>query len=205
MELFLSLGHESFTAERAVKYNFINDGEFHTYYIILEDFNDYKGNFTGIRIDPMGGEGSGIVIKEMQVGAAKLDQMPQYVSMSRRFHVYPDKMHQSVQLAATKETANIAEVGIETRIDADKVSKIIIKDAKGEHDTLDGVDWARVECVGFDIIGAGIFGYIMPDDEIAGSICVTLENGEYMHLTDYASAGKTWNTDSKMAAWIKTK
>ncbi len=178
MELFLSLDHESFTADRSIRYNLINDGEFHTYYIILEDVNDYKGTFTGIRIDPSCSEG-GIVIKDMQVGASKLDKMPQYVSMARRFHVYPDKMHHSVQFATTKETKNVAEVGIETKIGADKVAKIIIKDANGEHSDLGGVDWASVECVGFDIVGAGIFGYIMPADDIAGSIKVTLENGEY--------------------------
>ena len=178
MELFLSLDHESFTADRSIRYNLINDGEFHTYYIILEDVNDYKGTFTGIRIDPSCSEG-GIVIKDMQVGASKLDKMPQYVSMARRFHVYPDKMHHSVQFATTKETKNVAEVGIETKIGADKVAKIIIKDANGEHSDLGGVDWASVECVGFDIVDAGIFGYIMPADDIAGSIKVTLENGEY--------------------------
>lgn len=33
---------------------------------------------------------------------------------------------------------------------------------------------------------------------------VPLTNGTYMTLTDYASAGKLWNQQSKMAAWIKT-
>lgn len=31
---------------------------------------------------------------------------------------------------------------------------------------------------------------------------VPLENGEKMHVTDYASAGKLWTTESKMAAWM---
>lgn len=35
-------------------------------------------------------------------------------------------------------------------------------------------------------------------------VCVPLKNGNKMHLTDYSSAGKTWNEESKMAAWILT-
>ncbi len=31
---------------------------------------------------------------------------------------------------------------------------------------------------------------------------VLLENGEKMHVTDYASAGKLWTEESKMAAWM---
>lgn len=34
---------------------------------------------------------------------------------------------------------------------------------------------------------------------------VPLKNGGKMHLTDYASAGKLWNEESKMAAWIRRK
>lgn len=34
---------------------------------------------------------------------------------------------------------------------------------------------------------------------------IPLTNGEYMTVTDYASAGKLWSEQSKMAAWIKVK
>lgn len=33
-------------------------------------------------------------------------------------------------------------------------------------------------------------------------LAVLLDNGEEMHVTDYASAGKGWNEESKMAAWM---
>ena len=181
-QLFFSINNESFKEERSIRYEIINDGEFHTYYIILEQNEGYKGTLTGLRFDPSSGEGGGIIFKEMQVGASRVDRMPQFVSMARRFHVYSDKMHHSVQFATTKKTENVAEVGIETRIDVDRVSKLIVKDAAGEHYSLDGVDWASVECVGFDIIDAGIFGYIMPNDAVAGSISVTEEDGEYVIL-----------------------
>jgi len=34
---------------------------------------------------------------------------------------------------------------------------------------------------------------------------VPLMDGSYMHVTDYASAGKLWNDESKMAAWMLTE
>jgi len=37
------------------------------------------------------------------------------------------------------------------------------------------------------------------------AISVPLKDGSKMMLTDYASAGKTWDIDSKMAAWMLTK
>ena len=34
---------------------------------------------------------------------------------------------------------------------------------------------------------------------------VPLADGTMMHVTDYASAGKLWTEESKMAAWMLTK
>lgn len=50
----------------------------------------------------------------------------------------------------------------------------------------------------------------IPDKKIAPyknllEIAVPLADGSRAHLTDYASAGKLWNEQSKMAAWIKVK
>ena len=36
-------------------------------------------------------------------------------------------------------------------------------------------------------------------------LCVPLNGGGSIHLTDYASAGKLWTKESKIAAWIRTK
>ena len=53
-------------------------------------------------------------------------------------------------------------------------------------------------------------GYVdaMPSAELADfdhllQVCVPLENGGEMMLVDYASAGKTWSEESKLAAWIR--
>jgi hypothetical protein len=53
-------------------------------------------------------------------------------------------------------------------------------------------------------------GYVdaqLPEKEIAPyphmiEVAVPLADGGFMHMTDYASAGKLWTEESKMAAWI---
>ena len=47
----------------------------------------------------------------------------------------------------------------------------------------------------------------LPEKEIAPyphmiEVAVPLADGGFMHMTDYASAGKLWTEESKMAAWI---
>ena len=34
---------------------------------------------------------------------------------------------------------------------------------------------------------------------------IPLKNGKFMTVIDYASAGKLWSEESKIAAWMKTK
>lgn len=56
----------------------------------------------------------------------------------------------------------------------------------------------------------GYVNVMIPEKDIAPyehilEVRVPLVNGEYMTVTDYASAGKLWNEESKMAAWILNK
>ena len=56
-------------------------------------------------------------------------------------------------------------------------------------------------------------GYVLtavPKQEIAPyehllELEVPLTDGNAMHVTDYASAGKLWTEESKMAAWMLVK
>ena len=56
-------------------------------------------------------------------------------------------------------------------------------------------------------------GYVdvtFPREEIAPyekilEVAVPLSDGRNMHVTDYASAGKLWSKESKMAAWMLVK
>ena len=46
--------------------------------------------------------------------------------------------------------------------------------------------------------------HIAPYEHIL-ELCVPLADGTKMHVTDYASAGKLWTEESKMAAWMLTE
>ena len=158
------------------------DGEAHTYNVDLTSIPGYSGNLTQFRIDPAGIAGDNITISSISFGYADLSNVPANVSINRHFHVYSDKMHQSIQFATTKETTDVAEVGMITKIPTDTVAKLLVLDANGEHTSLDGIDWTTVYAVGFDIKDAGIFGYILPDHDTAGKISVTVEDGSYVIL-----------------------
>lgn len=158
------------------------DGEPHTYSVDLTTISGYSGNLNQFRLDPSGVVGDSITISEINFGYADLSNVPANVSINRHFHVYSDKMHQAIQFATTKETTDVAEVGMITKIPTDTVAKLIVLDSNGEHNSLSGVDWASVYAVGFDIKDAGIFGYILPVHETAGTISVTEEDGNYVIL-----------------------
>lgn len=64
--------------------------------------------------------------------------------------------------------------------------------------------------VAVDVDTEGYVNATFPEKEIAPyphilEVCVPLENGTEMHVTDYASAGKSWTQESKMAVWMLTK
>ena len=56
-------------------------------------------------------------------------------------------------------------------------------------------------------------GYVegcLPDEDIAPyphmvELQLPLSDGSYMTVTDYASAGKLWTEESKMAVWMRTE
>ena len=183
LEFYIRLRGGSFNTAHKIDLPLIADGEYHTYNVSLFGLSDFDGVIEAIRIDPAGDVGDGIAIKSLQVGKADLDleSMPSDLAINRHFHVYTDKMHHAVQFATTEKTENIAEVGILTEIDASTVASIIIVTANGKtYSALDaGFAWSDVVAVAFDIKDAGVFGYILPNDEISGNIKVELKDGIY--------------------------
>lgn len=174
--------YTKFNEMQTVTFKAKTDGELHTYLVPICLVSDYTGKLTGLRLDVEDlSVGDYVAIESIKLLEADIDSVPHAVSLSRSFLVYSDKMHHYAQIATTAKTENVDCVGMLTRIDASTVSKIVIKDAKGTHDSLESIDWESVECVGFDIKDAGVFGYIMPDDPAGGQIKVTLaESGEYV-------------------------
>ena len=179
--LYLNLNKTGYGAGITVPFSLNPDGEMATYYIPLYSVSGYEGTINGVRFDPNGSMGDGLIIEKIKFVQSSLQDVPKFVSTNRHFHVYSDKMHHAVQFATTQITENIAEVGIVTKIDASTVDKILIKTESEQYTSLDAdIDWTQVESVGFDIKSAGIFGYILPVDAVAGNIKVTLEDGQYV-------------------------
>ncbi|MBQ8409331.1 MAG: hypothetical protein IJY39_10775 [Clostridia bacterium] len=179
-QIYIIAGSKSgFNSEQSYKFNLMADGNYHTYLIPLFLINDYTGNMKGLRFDIDGSAGSTYTIKEMKLVKADVEGVPANISIARTFNVYSDKMHHVLQVSATKQQNDIAEIGMLTEIPASTVEKLIVKDKNGLHEDLDGIDWASAEYIAFDIKKAGIFGYILPADNNSGSIKVTLSEGVY--------------------------
>ena len=169
----------SFNSTQKRDFPLVADGNYHTYLIPLYMIPDYTGNIKGIRFDIDGKQGSTYTFKELKLINVNVDNLPSGISIARTFNVYSDKMHHMLQVSAQVRQDGIAEVGMITKLAENTVEKIIVKDKNGLHETLNGVDWASAEYVGFDVKKAGIFGYIMPYDNQSGSLKVTLEDGFY--------------------------
>lgn len=199
---FITDGAAGYTADKTIPFTVNNDGEIHEYLIPLISNPNYKGTLSGLRFDINGSEAS-YEIHGIELLKANNDDSPTGIVLSRSFLTYSDKMHHVIQIAATEETVGIAAVGMETKIDATTVAKLIVEDNSGIHETIDGVDWASVKYVGFDITDAGIFGYILPYDGSGGKIEVTLSDGIYTVIQTHVpvdnkiipSAAKTNNAN----------
>ena len=180
MELFIQAGSQTrFNQEQSYNLTIQNDGEYHTYLIPLYSIYDYTGELKGLRFDFSGADGL-VSIKNVKLLAADLGDAPSSLTLCRSFSTYSDKLHQTIQVVATVETDNIEAIGMVTRIPSEKVAKLVVKDASDTHETIDGVDWSSMEYVGFDIVDAGIFGYILPFDGKGGNIKVELIDGNYV-------------------------
>ena len=192
-----------FTNNQYQGFNIIPDGEYHTYIIPLTTYNDYFGKLKKIRLDIDGLIGTEFEISEIKVMKYDTGSAPDGLSIARSFLTYADKLHHYVQFATTKQTDNIDAFGIKTVIPAEKVAKLVAKDDKGLHESIDEIDFASLKYIGFDIKGAGVFGYIMPCDGKSGKLTVTLEDGNYVLIQEssptdgvlYPSAAKTRNAN----------
>ena len=209
-DLFYVAGDATgFSGERRVRFTLTTDGLWHTYHVPVYTGPDYVGTLSAIRLD-ISGAGAEYEIKDVKFLEIDMGGVPSELSLCRTFNVYSDKMYQVIQIAATKETAGIKEVGMLTTINADTVAKVVVKDKDGIRYTFDGADWASVEYVAFDIIDSGIFGYILPYDGKGGSISVTLLDGVYYVEQTMAPANGTiipsrtdYNSDRNYYNWVE--
>lgn len=169
-----------FNGGQRIDATIVTDGEFHTYRIPIYMGPGYNGTVKGLRLD-IGGADARYEIGGIRFLGVDVWGAPKDLSLCRMFNVYSDKMHQVIQIPASSKTEGIEEIGIQTKIATNTVAKLVIKDKCEElHTSLEGVDWASVEYVGFDIKDAGIFGYILPYDGKGGSLRVEIVGDEYI-------------------------
>jgi len=188
-EVFFRTSSSGYSGDKAKYISIIPGDDYHTYVIRLDDLRAYKGKITGIRFDMGRYEGEEVQIKSIK--AVNINENTVPVRFDRGLHAYSDKLHQELHFVTTAETDKVASYGMVTDIAADTVAKLIVKDKSGTHTSLDGVDWATAEYVGFDIKNAGIFGYILAKDESSGKLTVTLENGVYKIVQEVTLAAGT--------------
>ncbi|MBO5281296.1 MAG: hypothetical protein J6B55_08850, partial [Clostridia bacterium] len=186
---FIADDMSAFNASACSDFEVIPDGEFHTYTVPIDDYK----KITGLRLDINSGKAKEEVFEISSIKFIKAEEngIPD-IRLENVFHTYSDKLHHEIHIATYNEVANIAEVGIRTTIAQNTVSKIIVKDKNGTHDSLDGIDWASVECVGFDVTEAGIIGFILPVHETTGTIKVTVEDDNYVIIYSRAPENNTF-------------
>ena len=164
-ELFIVAGSASnYTSEQSCSFAMAADGDYHTYYIPLSLMNDYTGTLKALRFDINGAVGSQVYIKSIKVIKAQDVKLDSSLSIQRSFLTYSDKLHHLTQFSTSKDIDGIECVGMQTKIAADTVSSIVVKDASGRKYSLEDVDWATAEYAGFVIENAGVFGYILPSN-----------------------------------------
>ncbi len=184
---FVAGGHGEFTSEQRCSFSLFNDGEYHTYVVKLGMAQDYTGKLTALRLDVGTSVGEEVDLKEIKL--VRYEEGLSQVTLDRDFIAYSDKINDIVRFMADEDVTNVAAMGTETRIAADTVDKLVVGDAAGTHTDLAEVDWSTAVYVGFDIKGAGVFGYILLPHETSGSLSVSLEDGAYILRQSYTPAG----------------
>lgn len=180
-EIFIIAGdHKNYTSDQKIEQKISADGQYYTYTIALGTVKDYKGYVTGLRFDVNGKAGSEFEIKDVKAIAVN-DDAPANLTLCRSFLAYSDKLHHTLQVAASKTTENISQIGMITKIPVDTVEAMVIKDKGGlKYSLEEKIGWNKVEYYGFLIKGVGVFGYMMPYDGKGGTVRITIEDGNYV-------------------------
>lgn len=173
---FIAGGRDGHNSDQVVRFELQGDGEWHTYTVMMTNTPDYTDLVTSLRFD-IGNPGDSVAIKDIK--AVRLDTAAPALLLDRTFHTYSDKMNQVLHFIASKEVTGIQGMGMITKIPASTVDKLIVKDSKGTHTTLDGVDFASCEYVGFAIKGTGVLGFILLPHENSGKLEISLSDGTY--------------------------
>lgn len=180
-QLYFAAGNKSaIDGSQMVSFVVYPGAEFFTYLVRLDGVEDYTGALKHLRLDCGASAGEKVEITELKAVHVSGVPVPA-IAVDRTLHTYSDKLNQVVNLVMTDTVDNLASYGMKTEIDSSRVKNFIVVDKNGEHkNTLEGIDWNSVTCVGFDIDRAGVFGYILTTHKDSGSLKVTLKDGVYV-------------------------
>lgn len=177
--VYLAAGsHGGIDGSQVVTFS-VSPGETNTYLIPLNNVEGYEGTVKALRFDLGDKAGEVIEITEIKAVKTTASGLPA-VGLDRVLYTYPDKLNTAIHLVTTDEVKNMTAYGMETAIDKSRVKSMLVIDGKGEHTSLEGVDWSTAVAVAFDIDRAGVFGYILTLDPGVGTVTVTEEDGFYI-------------------------
>ena len=99
--------------------------------------------------------------------------------VDKNFHLYGDRLYAQYSLRSAVPTADVASFGSEIRIPAANVASLQICDDRGVHTGTD-VTRNAVSYAAFDIKGAGVLGFIVPNDGSSGAFTVEKSGTDYV-------------------------
>ena len=175
--LLLVDGGAAYSPDRQLVHRF-NAGEQTTMVIPFSAMKSLKGNITGIKIALGTASKENVEIFELKLLKRGGQTLP--FLLERSFHTYPDKMHEQIRAVATGTYTGGGWLGTVIEIPASTVRKMILKGDGDEYNGIpDDFDFKKLQYVGFDVKGAGVFGIIMPSDQ-NGTVKVELKNSKYI-------------------------
>lgn len=187
VQLYLVAGeYTGFNGDQIATFS-VTPGVEKTYIVPLSTVTDYTGLLKGFRMDFSGKTGEQIIVSAIKFVKSSDVSLP--LKLERTFHTFPDKLHEEIRFLATEDITVPDTLGSVTEIPCENVYSFIIGDGRGEHTSLDGVDFSTCRYVAFDIKGAGVFGIIMPKAEDNGTLRVALEDGVYKIYREYTPKG----------------
>lgn len=155
-----------------------NAAEQTTLVIPFSAMKDVSGVITGFKTVVGSGAGEQIKIYELKFIKRGGSSLP--LTLERSYHTYADKMHEQIRVVSTADYTNGGYLGTVIEIPASTVRKMVLKDNNAEYYGIsDAFDFKKLEYMGFDIKGVGIFGIIMPSDQ-NGTIKIELKNSKYI-------------------------
>ncbi len=165
---------KNFNAEQMINFELSCDGKPHTY--VFDISGILKDDLQGVRLDAGKIPGERYTVSDVR--AVTVGDCVHALG-EKTLDVYPDKVHQSFRLLATKGYEEVSEFGMIWEMPTDKVEAVRIRDNDGAHEDTN-VDENTVQYVAFKVKDAGVVAIIIPDDASTLKTSVTIENGKYV-------------------------